>query len=292
MDLKEYVGRYSRDNQVFWAAAIPWRRYKGILKPLSPPHIEPDSNSGEIKKLLQASKTPLAMWTYNFDSARSEWWWTIAERPYHLESLAKKARYDIRYGLRSCNVRRVSGRLLADIGYACYASAMQRHVQTAPDTEPVFKAAMPVYDANEAYQIWGVFMNDRLIGYGVYLLIDDIVINQDAIFDPAYFRYHVSHALVHTTTDYYLNQMDCRYITTGTRAISHDTRFEDFLMRNFGYRRAYCGLGLEFRPAFRILVDCLYGLRGWWKKLPISGDVKHRLHVICELERIRGESRV
>ncbi len=250
MNFKEYIQIYSRRNKIFWTGEIPWRIYKGVLMPLTLPHIELNFKREDIRNLLRITNKHLAIWTYDFDIEESDWWWLIKEKPYSLNNFKSKIRYKIRHGLRNCEARLLSAKEIADIGYSCYSEAMKRHTQTNPMDEKTFKERMPLYDEDKYYEIWGVFYKKRLVGYGIHKIIDDVVIQEDAIFDPNYFKFHSSHTLIHTITDFYLNEKGMKYITTGMRSISHETGFQDFLIENFQYRKAYCKLGLECSNAF------------------------------------------
>ena len=203
--------------------------------------------------------------------------------------LDKKSRYEIRYGLKNCTAKIISGQLLAEIGFHCYKSAMRRHAQTLPQGESIFKRAVLGYDINTAYEIWGVFVGDTLAGYGTYQIIDNTVILEDAIFDPEFFKYRQTYALMHLATDYYLNQKGFLYLTTGMRSISHETQFQDFLIRNFGYRRAYCRLGLAYSWPFRILSNTIHRLEPVWQSIPFPKKIKDKLKVIQKLQAVMLE---
>jgi hypothetical protein len=288
MNLEEYIQNYSQRHKIYWGGGIPWRKYRGVLRPLSLPHIEPKMGKKEIRQLLKESKSPFAMWTYDFDTEESEWWWMIAENPYVFERLPSKARYNIRHGLKNCKVEMISGKYLADIGYDCYQSAMRRHTQTEPLDKTEFRRRMPDCDADGAHEIWGVFVGGRLAGYAIYLVIEKVVNQLDAIFDPAYFRNHSSYALIHTITDYYLNNKNSSYLTTGMRSISHETQFEDFVIKNFAYRKAYCKLGLHYAPSVRFLSQLIYQTSPVWKNVYLPRGVRNKLEVIYRLKSIQN----
>lgn len=285
MDFKEYIQIYSQRNNVYWTGEIPWRIYKGILMPLTLPHMEFNFNSEDIKKLIKSTKTKLAIWTYGFDTEESGWWWLIKEKPYSLSSLKPKSRYNIRHGLRKCEVKPVSAQEIAETGFSCYKEAMKRHTQTNPMNEKTFKERMPWYDEDKSYEIWGVFYEKNLVGYGVYRIVDNVVFQEDAIFDPNYFRYHSSYALIHTITDFYLNEKEMKYITPGMRSISHETGFQDFVIENFQYRKAYCKLGLESSNIMNVAINLIYYLYPVWKNLLMPANLKHKLNILYKLKK-------
>jgi hypothetical protein len=174
MTFDEYVNHYARTHRIYWGGGVPWRKYKGTLRPLFHPHRTLTLTDGEVKRLLKESKSRVAMWTYDFDCGESEWWWIIAERPYIFDRLPAKTRYYVRHGLKHCHVDFVSGKVVADIGYDCYRSAMRRHTQTESLSEATFKQNMPGYDGDGIHEIWGVFVGGTLAGFATYRIVDDV----------------------------------------------------------------------------------------------------------------------
>jgi hypothetical protein len=290
MTFEEYVACYAQRHPVYWGGGVPWRKYKAALLPLALPHVSPRLNPGEIRRLLKESKCALAMWTHEFDSGDSEWWWIIAQRPYTLDTLSKKTRYGIRHGLKHCRVRMLSGSAVAEIGYDCYRSAMLRHTQSKPLGEREFKSKMVGF-VNEIEHVWGVFVEDKLAGFATYLARGRVVSMIDAMFDPAYFRLGSSYALIHTTTDHYLNREDNDYVSPGMRSISHETGFQDFLTTTFGYRRAYCRLEVAYTPTARLLSRLVYRTEALWKRAYLPRTLRNRVEVAHRLACIEDAMR-
>lgn len=288
MDFTEYIDNYAKKNTVYWAGGIPWRKYQGILRPVSPSQVTPDFQKGELKQLLKQARVPFAMWTYDGDpTTESAWWWVIAEKPYSIELLKKKDRYYIKRGIKNCDVKLISAKRLAHEGYDCYRSAMRRHTQGDFIDEVTFKERIPGYDNNKAYEIWGVFWSGKLVGYAMYMNIDNIAYQDMVMFDPEYFVHGSSYALIHITTDHYLNENNCLHVVAGERLISHETQYQDFLIKNFGYKKVYYKLGIEHTPSFYVISNIIYCSKFIWQKFPFLKKIKHKLNVAYELERIR-----
>lgn len=51
------------------------------------------------------------------------------------------------------------------------------------------------------------------------------------------------------------------YLCDGARNIVHETNFQDFLIKYFGFRKAYCRLHIVYRPIVRVLVSGLFPFR-------------------------------
>lgn len=289
MTFKEYVDIRAAQQPIYWAGGVPWRIYKRMLCPLSHPHEEFNLQNGEVKALLRKAKVPLAMWTYGYGSSHSNWWWVIATTPYSLESLRPKARYNVRRGLKLCDVKPISAAHLSNIGYECYQSAMGRHAQTKPVNESKFRSGMAIYDENRAYTIWGVFKDSKLAGYALYKQIDNIAYEGDVILDPEFFKDHSTYALLHATTDHYLNQNKCSYIVCGWRSISHQTGFQDFTIKEFKRQKIYCHLGVEYSRFYAPLVRLNYHANRVLARLPFTPTFSEKLQTLYRLEGIRRE---
>ena len=286
MTHKEYLLNYRANRTVYRAGGVPWTAYRNVLRPFCHPHIQLNLQKGEISALLKKSKMPVAMWTNNYNSNASNWWLIIAERPYSLEFLRPKSRYNIRRGLRMCDVRIISGSLLSEIGYECYKAAMQRHVQSTPFDEAAFKSRMAKHNNNKACDIWGVFKGENLIGYAFYRRLDDIVYEGDVILNQEFFKYHSTYALIHTTTEYYLNELKFSSLIAGERSISHETSWQDFTERDFLRRKYYCNINIVFSNPYRFLKNVNYPLYPIISNIPIFTNTRGKMKLLYKLEKI------
>ena len=77
---------------------------------------------------------------------------------------------------------------------------------------------------------------------------------------------------------------DC-YICDGARSINHETAFQDYLEKYFGFRKAYCKLNVTYSPKFKCIVNLLYPFRKLLAKADGIGAV-HSLNSILRMEEI------
>lgn len=287
MTFEEYIQDYASRHPVHWAGGVPWSTYRRVLKPLCHPHVQPQARPAEIAAILKQSKALLALWTSDFDSQPSPWWYIIGRAPYDLETLRIKTRYKVRHGIRLCEVRRITGQQLADHGYPCYQAAMRRHTQTTPLDQAAFRRLMPRRDGNPSTEFWGVYHDSQLAGYARYKIIDDIGYEEDVILAPEFFKHHSSYALVHTTTQHYLNDRSCAYIVSGWRSVSHETGWQDFTEKEFCRRKAYCHFSIKYSAMCKILSQTIFHTKRYLDYMKIPGRVKNILTVVYNLEVIR-----
>lgn len=63
------------------------------------------------------------------------------------------------------------------------------------------------------------------------------------------------------------------YLCDEARNVLHETNFQDFLAKYFGFRRAYCKIYLLYRPGVNIIVSMLFPFRKIFLKI-------HRLNMV------------
>lgn len=73
------------------------------------------------------------------------------------------------------------------------------------------------------------------------------------------------------------------YICDGARSIRHETAFQDYLEKYFGFRKAYCKLNIRYKTAIGILVKMLYPFRHWIKT---DSNIGSQIYSILKMEEI------
>ena len=51
------------------------------------------------------------------------------------------------------------------------------------------------------------------------------------------------------------------YFSDGQRSIYHETAFQDYLQKYFGFRKAYCKLNIKYNPKYKLLFKLCYMVR-------------------------------
>ena len=114
----------------------------------------------------------------------------------------------------------------------------------------------------------GAFLKDTdtMIGYASYNLFDDWIEYSVVKTDPEYLNTQVNAALAYFGVERYMRP-GIKYIHGGWRTVIHESNYQEYLMKNFGFRKAYCKLHIQYRPLMQIAVNVLYPLRGMIKKV-------------------------
>jgi hypothetical protein len=243
----------------------------------------------ECEALLDALGGWMVQWTTGIDPAQDpgEWYSVICRKARPLEARCHSERNGIRHGLRECAVRRISVETLADAGYPVYAAAWKGYgCSTVPLDEAAFRhGVLREAPFPDLLHNWGVYAHGRLVAYAQNQIHDGAEVEYSVVkLDPEALRLRPSFALFHTMNEFYLGTMGYTFVTAGTRSISHQTNIQDFLMRHFGFEKAYTKLKVHYRQPLRGLVRLCYPFRS------NLGRLNGQIRSLLELERCRRES--
>ena len=75
------------------------------------------------------------------------------------------------------------------------------------------------------------------------------------------------------------------YICDGARSINHETAFQDYLEKYFGFRKAYCKLHITYNPKLKWLIHLMYPIRRLLMKMDGIG-VLHSINAVFRMEEI------
>lgn len=254
-----------------------WEYYNHALVPTLPPHIDPDISwmkDSDRWKEYAGGKMPLfARWVSNFDcTEETEWWCIIKDTPFDIMSLKSNRRSLITRGLKRVDVKviipadyaeQMSNILVKEWKY--YDDSYEEGNDRQKLTDDFKKLTMKNL-GNAEYL--GAFLKDTntMIGYAIYNLFDDWIEYSVVKTDPEYLNTQVNAALAYFGVERYMRP-GIKYIHGGWRTMIHESNYQEYLMKNFGFRKAYCKLHIQYRPLMQIAVNVLYPLRGMIKKV-------------------------
>ena len=254
-----------------------WEYYNHALVPTLLPHIDPDISwmkDSDRWKEYAGGKMPLfARWVSDFDcSEETEWWCIIKDTPFDIMSLKSNRRSLITRGLKRVDVKviipadyaeQMSNILVKEWKY--YDDSYEEGNDRQKLTDDFKKLTMKNL-GNAEYL--GAFLKDTdtMIGYAIYNLFDDWIEYSVVKTDPEYLNTQVNAALAYFGVERYMRP-GIKYIHGGWRTMIHESNYQEYLMKNFGFRKAYCKLHIEYRPLMQIAVNVLYPLRGMIKKV-------------------------
>lgn len=269
-----------------------WQYYKNAMLPTCAPHEQPDTapvRSGEIWN--QGSGVIFARWTEEFDCPQeTQWWYVIKDTPFDIMALNSNTRYKINKSKRLFRVVQIDpAEHIEDIYNVQVAAYSQYPAKYRPTVDR---------EALEA-TIRKNWLTDRVIVYAAYFRETDafagyilltrngrcVELTAQKVM-PEYEKYQINAALVAYTVEQLGDFLaGDGYICDGARNVQHETAFQDYLERYFGFRKAYCRLRIAYNPKFGWLVKLLYGFRGLLRRLD-GISVVHKINGVLLMEQI------
>ena len=273
--------------------AAGWKYYNHALIPTTEPHencIFPKSE----RAFWKIGGYPLfARWTSNFNCGyETNWWYVIKDTPFDINALKAKRRYEINKGNKNFYVREINPSEwveniyeVAVAAYATYPKSYRPNVSHEHFVSDI--------KAWNFYKVYGAFsINDGLLcGYACLkkqkTYIDFCMMK--AV--PSHENLGLNAAMVnHILVDHANFLNDGGYICDGARSINHETSFQDYLEKYFGFRKAFCRLHITYNPKYELVIKTLYPIR----KILLAGDkigLIHQINSVLHMEEIaRGNN--
>ena len=271
-----------------------WKYYNCAAIPTCAPHMEPDLSPIKDGSIWNIPGHPLlARWTTEFDCGiMTDWWYVIKDTPFDISALKAKRRYEINKGLKNFEVRPiVPGDYAADLYEVAIAAYETYPASYRPDVAR--ETFIRETERWITYKSYGAFAREtnELCGY-VLLREEERYINfevQKTI--PAYERLGVNAALIYRILEDHTHFLvDGGYICDGSRSINHETAFQDYLEKYFGFRKAFCKLHIRYSKRIGAIVNLIYPFRGLLSRL--GGSKMHKVSGLLKMEEIvRGQGK-
>ena len=271
-----------------------WRYYNYAAIPTTLPH-EPINEAplrdGGIWKVTgKAGKPPMfVQWVEDFDCAcETNWWYVIKDTPFDINALKAKRRYEINKGIKNFEVRVIDP--------VEYDEQVYRVTEAAFASYPAKYRPALVHDrhiaeihgwAKEGVFLYAAFDRETgdLSGYarleqkGRYMEFAILRVV------PGCEAKGVNAAIVNGfLEDQQAFLENGGYISDGTRNVRHETSFQDYLEKYFGFRKAYCKLHMRYKWWLNFAVMILYPFRKQLAK--ISGP--SMIHLVNSLLKMEG----
>jgi hypothetical protein len=237
------------------------------------PYFAPDTafkaNNLLIKREIKRNKCFLLRYISHFDNPEySKFWYIIKDEFVPIEEFSKNTRNQVKKGLKNSEVKKVSLDFFRSNCYEIYASSIKNYGQS-PISKYEFENAN--YE-NEERDFWVVFSKQT----NVPIAYSSNKVTETSC-NYTYIKYHIdfqnlypSYALHYEMDRYYLENKKVNYVNVGARSLLHETGIQDFLIKKFKYRRAYCKLNIVYSPFFSFMVKLIYPFRGLIKKIKLQ----------------------
>ena len=239
-----------------------WKYYNHAAIPTVAPHepvnIQPVKN-GTIWRM--GGGTPLLVrWTTDFDCERkTNWWYVIKDTPFDLMEIKAKQRYEIKKGNKNFDVQLIVPQTLEQEIYNIQKAAFSAYPEKyRPNvTRESVRREITTWKKDKVY---GAFYkeNAKLCGYAVVRDKTSFLSFEIQKCDPLYEKYAINAALVYSILEDNREELlQQKYLCDGSRSINHETAFQDYLEKYFGFRKAYCTLHLKYRWYVAVVINVL-----------------------------------
>ena len=272
---------------------IGWRYYNGAALPTCQPHEKADISAvkdGFVWKL--SGRRPLfARWTSDFDCVtETGWYWCIKDTLYDIDTLNSSKRYEIRKGRKNFRVELIEPKkyaaelaFISRMAFECYPSLYKPKFNErdfinsilygAWDNKLVFMAFEKITDKPSAYTV--VILKGKTINLS----------QQKAI--PYEEKRNVNFALLDYVNSYFNDYLiKGYYLVDGERNIVHQTNFQDFLCKYFGYRKANCRLNMAYPSYIKLLINFLWLFRSKFVKYKAKNSLIYKIYCVLKMEEI------
>ena len=210
---------------------------------------------------------------YDFDcEEETSFWFVIKDNIEDISELPFSARRNIRRSLRLYNIRKVDLEDFSKVAFPIISSAQKS-----------YKVGCRVMDRKEYDDMIGKYRNDgdkdfwiverkdtkEVVAVSINRIktdsceYDDMKCLPEALKDRSYPYY----GLIFTMNRYYLLEKNMKYVSDGSRSVSEHSNIQDFLMHNFGFRKAYCKLNIYRKLWLFVVIKVLFPFRNM---LPIG----------------------
>ena len=268
-----------------------WKYYNHAAIPTTAPHEKPDMlpvDNGSIWA-INGGTPLLARWTTDFDCGyETNWWYVIKDTLFDISELKAKRRYEINKGIKNFDVKKIEPDNYADELYnvqiAAYSAYPDKYRPSVNREE--FISSVQHWDS---YVCIGAFDRESgmLCGYSLLSEENETYVDFKVMrTNPECEKNGINAALVEGVLRYF-NEFLTQggYICDGARSINHETAFQDYLEKYFGFRKAYCKLHITYNPKLKWLIHLMYPIRRLLMKMDGIG-VLHSLNAVFRMEEI------
>jgi hypothetical protein len=258
-----------------------------MVVPFAPAGEKVNLTRTQAIELLKKLNGKLVRWNASeFDfSGTFEWYALICSHFNPLETVNSKLRNELKKGISNCRAERVDADYISRNGYEVYLRAHDRYKNykyCITDKTTYSKDICSTGNYDDILHYWGVFYQNRLIGYSSNFIFNTTEALYSTIkIDPAYLNLNPTYALIYEMNHSYLVENEFKYVNDGYRTLLHDTNFQNFLMKKFNFIKAGLTLMVYYKPLYSAIINGLYPFR------KVVGHLDPRLEAVLKLESIR-----
>ena len=263
---------------------------KGLLCPKLLLITPPPYNEQMLRKYLLKHRLLFARWITNFDCGyETEWYHVIKDEPFDISTLKAKRRYEVNKGNKNYYTKIIFPfDYKQDIENVIKESYKSYPLKYRPIVDEAFMSRCLKEWSSENVVVIGVFDKNekRMSGFACLNCLGDYINYFMHKVLPQDEKKAVNAALVYGALQYWQENKKYKYITDGQRAIKHETNFQDYLIKYFEFRKAYCQLHVLYNPVIKPVIIALYPMINILSKFCSNGII-YNVYCILKQEEIR-----
>lgn len=270
-----------------------WRYYNHAAIPTTEPHEIVDTSPILDKTIwkIGGGTALLARWTSDWDCGHeTNWYFVIKDTSFDASRLKAKRRYEITKGNRNFKVKIINPddykNEILNVERKAFSAYPESYRPKDLSIENLSKA---ISDWNKnSCDVFGTFRKDtgELCGYSVLMPREKDIEFEIEKTDPETERDGVNAATVDGILKYYDTDLKAgKYICDGERPIYHETHFQDYLIKYFDFRKAYCKLNVTYKPGVNVAVKILYPFRNLLLRFDNKASF-HRINGVLRMEAL------
>lgn len=218
--------------------------------------IEPSEE--EIKDILRKKRAVALRYSTSLENRVGRIsYHVISDDPsYSLESLPKKARYDVLHGLEYVSCEAISMRSLAQDGWELRRQTLVRQGRPHAETRKIWERMCLSAEGLTGFEAWGAIRNGELVAALLSCSSGDTVSILYQQSKTQHLRFGVNNALVYTFTREVFQRPGMRRIFYGLHSLDAPAGVDHFKFR-MGYTAKPVRQRVVFNPFIRPLVNNL-----------------------------------
>lgn len=228
------------------------------------PHEEPKLEKEAWKQLLKQGGL-LVRNTYDFDCHEETRFWNLIKDHFGgLEELSGNTRKKVRRSLEKLEFKHIGIERIEQEGFPILKATYEDYaVNDRIMDKRTFDEYVDLCKKKE-YDYWGVFDNEKMIGFCANWVWNDAVEYGLVGILPEYKRECTAYpyyGLFYSMNRYYLQEKGFLYVTDGSRSITEHSNIQPFLEEKFHFRKSYCRLKVYYKWWVKLAVKILYPFR-------------------------------
>ncbi len=244
---------------------VTWRLYKSTWIFLE--ESEEKRLSTEDANALLKKRGLMVRNTYDFDTKEeTSFWFIIKDNLEDISKLPFSARRNIRRALRFYNIKKINVNEFSEKAFPIITSAQKSYkVKSKVTSEKEFEAEVGQYKEDNNKDFWIVERksDNEAVAIAINTIkkdsceYDTMRCKPEALHDRTYPYY----GLIYEMNRHYLGEKKLRYVNDGSRTVTEHSSIQDFLIHNFGFRKAYCKLKIHYKWWLNVVIKVLFPLR-------------------------------